>query len=72
MGYFEATLWLNGKIHSNYAAKFTVGSHGNHYCNRLVPQAKTGEVLRVALECYAYHQVLGTQPIENVNSTCYE
>lgn len=72
MGYFEATLWLNGKIHSNYAAKFTVGSHGNHYCNRLVPQAKNGEVLRVALECYAYHQVLGTQPIENVNSTCYE
>ena len=28
--YFEGTLWVNGKIHSNYAAKFNVGSHGNH------------------------------------------
>lgn len=65
MKFFEATLWLNGCIHSNYAAKFVEGSHGNHYCNRIVPCAKAGEKLDFALECYAYHVVPGTQPLRS-------
>lgn len=63
MGFYEATLWLNGSIHSNYAAKFTVGSHGNHYCNRICASATAGEHLRFDLECYAYHDMPGTQPL---------
>ena len=60
---YEATLWLNGRIHSNYAAKEIVGSHGNHYCNRIRKEAKAGEKLDIALEYYAYHRVPGTQPL---------
>ena len=35
MGFYEATLWVDGRIHSNYAAKFVVSSHGNHWCNTM-------------------------------------
>ena len=63
MKFFEATLWVNGCIHSNYAAKFVEGSHGNHYCNRILASAKAGQQLDFALECYAYHVVPGTQPL---------
>ena len=65
MGFYEATLWLNGRIHSNYAAKFVEGSHGNHYCNRITAAARAGETFDIALECYAYHDMPGTQPLEN-------
>ena len=57
MKFYEATLWVNGKIHSNYAAKFVEGSHGNHYCNRITPCAKAGEKFDFALEGYAYHDM---------------
>ena len=60
---YEGTLWVNGGMHSNYAAKFVEGSHGNHYCNRITPAAKTGETFHFALECYAYHFMPGTQPL---------
>jgi len=60
---YEGTLWVNGGMHSNFAAKFVEGSHGNHYCNRITPAAKAGETFRFALECYAYHFMPGTQPL---------
>lgn len=60
---YEGTLWVNGRIHSNYAAKFVEGSHGNHYCNRITAGAKAGETFAFALECYAYHDMPGTQPL---------
>lgn len=63
IGFYEATLWVNGRIHSNYAAKFTEGSHGNHYCNRITATAKAGERFDFALECYAYHDMPGTMPL---------
>lgn len=65
MKFYEATLWVNGKIHSNYAAKFVEGSHGNHYCNRVTPCAKAGEKFDFALEGYAYHDMPGTQPLSD-------
>ncbi len=60
---YEGTLWVNGSMHSNYAAKFVEGSHGNHYCNRITACAKAGETFEFALECYAYHDMPGTQPL---------
>ena len=62
-GFYEATLWVNGRIHSNYAAKFVEGSHGNHWCNRFTAAARAGETYDFALECYAYHTMPGTQPL---------
>ena len=61
--FYEATLWINGCIHSNYAAKFVYSSHGNHYCNRIIAAAKAGETFGVDLECYAYHEVPGCMPL---------
>ena len=63
--FYEATLWLNGCIHSNYAAKFVEASHGNHYCNRICASARAGETFRIDLECYAYHRMLGTMPLDH-------
>ena len=65
MGYYEGTLWVNGRIHSNYAAKEVVFSHGNHYCNRFTPCAHVGEQFRFDLECYAYHDMPGTSPFSD-------
>jgi len=69
--FYEATLWLNGCIHSNYAAKYIVGSHGNHYCNRIRANAKAGEALRFDLECYAFHDMPGTDPLTHESLTDY-
>lgn len=69
--FYEATLWVNGEIHSNYAAKFVEGSHGNHYCNRIAAHAKAGETFHLALECYAYHDMPGTQPLTNIRFKDY-
>ena len=68
-GFYEATLWVNGRIHSNYAAKFVEGSHGNHWCNRFTPAAKAGEIFDFAMECYAFHTMPGTQPLSDERQT---
>ncbi len=65
IGFYEGTLWVNGRIHSNYAAKFNVGSHGNHWCNRFCAGARAGESFRFDLECYAWHDMPGTQPLDD-------
>ncbi len=65
MGFYEATLWVNGSIHSNYAQKYAVGDHGNHWCNRFTACAAAGEHFDFALECYAWHEVPGCHPLEN-------
>ena len=67
IGFYEATLWVNGVIHSNYAAKYVEGSHGNHWCNRFVEKAKAGTTYTFDLECYAWHEVPGTAPFESMN-----
>ncbi|MBQ1257177.1 MAG: alpha-mannosidase, partial [Clostridia bacterium] len=63
MGAYEGTLWVNGQMHSNYAAKFVEGSHGNHYCNRFTASAMAGETFFFTLENYAFHDMPGTQPL---------
>ena len=64
MGYYEGMLWVNGAVHSNFAAKFIEGSHGNHYCNRFTADARAGEKFEFALEVYANHEIPGTGPLE--------
>ena len=74
MDAYEGTLWVNGQIHSNFAAKFVEGSHGNHYCNRITACAKAGETFSFALENYAFHDMPGTQPLfyETFSSYLYK
>ena len=67
IGFYEATLWVNGVIHSNYAAKYVEGSHGNHWCNRFAEKAEAGAVYTFDLECYAWHEVPGTAPFDTMN-----
>ena len=62
---YESTLWVNGRIHSNYAAKFNEGSHGNHWCNRFAASACPGDHYDFALECYAWHDMPGTAPLSD-------
>ncbi len=72
--FYEALLYVNNEPHSNYAKKIAIGPHGNHYANRFVKSAKTGDVYHLALECYAHHEVMGTGPMtyENTESFVYE
>ena len=72
IGAYEATLWVNGRIHSNFAAKYVEATHGNHYCNRICEQAAAGETLPIAMECYAYHDMPGWDPFsENEQNFTY-
>ncbi len=59
---YEGMLWVNGKPYGNYAAKFIVHSHGNHYCDMLCKEARGGETIEMAFEYYANHYIKGTQP----------
>lgn len=59
---YEGMLWVNGRPYGNYAAKFIVHSHGNHYCDMLCKEARGGETIEMAFEYYANHYIKGTQP----------
>ncbi len=59
---YEGMLWVNGRPYGNYAAKFIVHSHGNHYCDMLCKEAQAGETIDMAFEYYANHYIKGTQP----------
>lgn len=59
---YEGMLWVDGKPYGNFAAKFIVHSHGNHYCDMLRQNARSGERIDIALEYYANHYIKGTQP----------
>ena len=48
-------------ITSKYA---TTAISGNHYCNMLVDNYNPDEDIDIALEFYAGHYVIGTQPFE--------
>ena len=69
MGFYEATLWVNGHIHSNYAAKYVEDSHGNHWCNRFSERAQAGETYIFDLEAYSFHLVPGTHPLSRPDIT---
>lgn len=59
---YEGMLWVNGRPYGNFAAKFIVHSHGNHYCDMLCKEAHEGETIEMAFEYYANHYIKGTQP----------
>lgn len=59
---YEGMLWVDGKPYGNFAAKFIVHSHGNHYCDMLRQGVHGGEQIDIALEYYANHYIKGTQP----------
>ena len=69
MGFYEATLWVNGRITSNFAAKYTEGSHGNHWCSRFSERAVAGETFVFDLEAYSFHLVPGTRPLSRPEIT---
>lgn len=61
---YEGLLWVNGRPYGNFTSKIIVDSHGNHYCDLLTSGAAGGEKIEIALEYYAHHAVMGTQPFE--------
>lgn len=72
IGGYEGMLWVNGVPHGIFTSKIIVGSHGNHYCDRIKESAKAGEVIDLALEYYAHHYFKGTQPFDNDPRPSYE
>jgi alpha-mannosidase len=61
---YEGLLWVNKKPYGNYGTKISAFGHGNHYCNCLKQEAVNGERIDIALEYYAHHYVMGTQPFQ--------
>ena len=64
VGGYEALLWVDGKPFGTYATKIVVTGHGNHYCDMLVKDPKAGQEIKIDLEFYAGHYVMGTMPFE--------
>lgn len=66
---YEAMLWVNGIPSGTFATKIVQTGHGNHYCDLLVSKDYQEDIADVAIEFYAGHYILGTQPFEtNVKS----
>lgn len=61
---YETLLWVNGKPFGTFCTKIVFTGHGNHYCDLLKMNVKAGEKINIALEVYAGHTHLGTQPFE--------
>lgn len=72
IGGYEAMLWVNGVPHGIFADKINIGSHGNHYCDRIKTAGKAGERIDIALEYYAHHYVIGTQPFDRDPESSYQ
>ena len=64
LGGYEALLWKNGVPCGTVATKIAVTRHGNHYCDCVSRHARAGERLRLAIEFYAGHYVIGEQPFQ--------
>lgn len=72
---YEGFLWVNGHPYGNFTSQIIVDSHGNHYCDLLTKKAEEGERIEIALEYYAHHFVMGTQPFEKEQESfdiCYD
>lgn len=64
VGGYEAMLWVDGKAMGTFATKIVVTGHGNHYCDMIVPDAKAGQKIDLAVEFYTGHYVMGEMPFE--------
>lgn len=63
-GGYEGMLWVNGVPAGIFANKLIEHSHGNHYCNLLVGADYDKDEVELAVEFYAGHYIIGTQPFE--------
>lgn len=59
---YEALLWVNGVPFGTFCTKIVITGHGNHYCDMLKTEVKSGEVIDIALEYYSGHYVMGCEP----------
>lgn len=69
---YEGLLWVNGKPYGNFTNKISRGGHGNHYCDMLKLDVTAKENIEIAIEYYAHHFVIGTQPFENNTEEKFE
>ncbi|MBP1753925.1 MAG: hypothetical protein H6Q59_323, partial [Firmicutes bacterium] len=61
---YEGLLWVDRKPCGNFGTKIQAFGHGNHYCDMLVKKASKNERIEIAMEYYAHHYVIGTQPFQ--------
>ncbi len=61
---YEGLLWVNRQPYGNFGTKIQAHGHGNHYCDMLKKKANKNERIEIAMEYYAHHYVIGTQPFE--------
>ncbi|UKS29482.1 glycosyl hydrolase-related protein [Paenibacillus sp. HWE-109] len=62
VGGHESLLWVNGSPFGTFT--FTASpSHGNHYCDLLKSNVQSGEIIEIALESYAGHFSIASQPL---------
>jgi alpha-mannosidase len=61
---YEGLLWVDGKPYGNFGTKIQAFGHGNHYCDMLKKKANKAERIEIAMEFYAHHYVIGTQPFQ--------
>ncbi len=66
VGGYEAMLWVNGTPYGTFATKIVQTGHGNHFCDLIAHAADPGKPVSVAVEFYAGHYILGTQPFETI------
>ncbi len=69
VGGYEALLWINGIPSGTFATKIVQTGHGNHYCDLLVKGDQWQDTADVAIEFYAGHYIIGTQPFETIPKT---
>ncbi|MCR5151272.1 MAG: alpha-mannosidase, partial [Clostridiales bacterium] len=63
---YETLLWVNGMPFGTFCTKIVFTAHGNHYCDLLKQNVKTGEKIDIALEAYSGHSYKGCSPLENL------
>ncbi len=61
---YEGLLWVDRQPYGNFGTKIKAYGHGNHYCDMLKKNADKNECIEIAMEYYAHHYVIGTQPFE--------
>ena len=72
LGGYEAMLWVDGVPSGTFATKIVQTGHGNHYCNLLVKGVDAYNPIDLAIEFYAGHYIIGTQPFETSNKTDFK
>ncbi len=71
VGGYEILMYINNQPFGNFTTDLVDTEHGNHYCNMIKKNVKNGDIIEVALECYAGHYVIGTQPFEVSKKNCF-